>query len=88
MQGAGLSDGRIVLVGKFTQVVSDQANRGYIAALKSDFSLDSSFAGSGANGLINTICTEGTDVDGTNGNVLIGGEFTCIMGWPLITWPG
>ena len=83
LEGTGLGDGRLVLVGKFTQVVSDQANRGHIAALKSDWSLDSSFAGAGANGPINAICSQGTDMDATNGNILIGGSFSSYNGTPI-----
>jgi hypothetical protein len=82
-QGAGLSDGRIVLVGNFTQVVSDQANRNYIAAFKPDLTLDSSFAGAGANGPIYAICSQGTDLDATNGNILIGGSFSSYNGTPI-----
>ena len=76
--GTGLSDGRIVVGGKFTQVVYPaQANRGHIAALTPNFALDSSFAGVGANGHIFAMSTEG---EHDTGNVLIGGDFTAYGG--------
>ena len=77
--GTGLAEsGGVVLGGNFTQVVSPvQANRGHIAALTSSFTLDSSFAGAGANGPIYDLRTEG---DNDNGKPLIGGAFSTYNG--------
>ena len=76
--GTGLSDGRVLLGGNFTQVAPPQGpHRGYIAALTSNFTLDSSFAGAGANGPICDLRTEGNN---NNGNILIGGAFSTYNG--------
>ena len=67
-----------VVGGNFTQVaVPNSANRGHIAALTSNFTLDSSFAGAGANGPICDLRTEGNN---DNGKPLIGGAFSTYNG--------
>ena len=63
-----LGDDRILIGGQFTAV--NQVNRGRLARLNTDGSLDRGFApGSGADGMVRTI---NTNRDGT---VAIGGEF-------------
>lgn len=74
----GLSDGRILFGGKFTQVTHPvTASRGHILAITPSFTLDSSFAGDGANGPIHTLRAQGDD---STGKVLIGGNFTSYNG--------
>jgi hypothetical protein len=77
--GTGLSDGRILLGGNFTQVAPPQGpSRGHIVALTSNFTVDnSSFAGAGANGPIYALQTEG---DNNSGKPLIGGAFSTYNG--------
>ena len=74
----GLSDGRILFGGKFTQVTYPvTASRGHILAITPSFSLDSSFAGDGANGPIHALRAQGDDF---TGKVLLGGNFTTYNG--------
>ena len=74
----GLSDGRILFGGKFTQVTYPvTASRGHILAITHSFTLDSSFAGDGANGPIHALRAQGDDF---TGKVLIGGNFTAYNG--------
>lgn len=67
------SESRIVLGGKFTQVTSPEpADRNFLAALTSSFTLDSSFTGT-TDGPVHALQTQGENDDG---NILIGGNFT------------
>lgn len=74
----GLADGRIVFGGNFTNVLYPaQVSRNHIAAITSNFSLDGSFAGAGADGPIWGMRTQG---DNNNGKPLIAGAFTAYNG--------
>lgn len=67
------SDGKVLIGGSFTNVSGTSRNR--IARLNADGSLDSSFnPGTGANGAVRSIALQ------SDGNVLLGGEFSSING--------
>ncbi len=80
--GASLPDGRILLGGNFSNVKNINGSavtipRSYLAAMTPSFDLDSSFAGTTANGPVYALRTQGQN---DNGNVLIGGNFTAYKG--------
>ena len=66
-------DGKVLIGGSFTNV--NGTNRNNIARLNADGSLDSSFnPGTGTDGLVRSIALQ------SDGNVLIGGDFTTVNG--------
>ncbi|MCI0746199.1 MAG: hypothetical protein L0Y58_12405 [Verrucomicrobia subdivision 3 bacterium] len=66
-------DGKVLVGGLFTSV--NGTNRNNIARLNANGSLDSSFnPGTGANGVVGSIALQ------SDGNVLIGGDFTTVNG--------
>ena len=76
----GGKSGAILVGGNFTQadLLGSNQPRGHIAALTSNFTLDtSSFAGAGANGPIYALSAEG---DNDQGKPLIGGAFSTYNG--------
>ncbi len=68
------SDGKIIIGGVFTQY--NDVDRGHIARLNSDGSLDTSFlaSGVGTNGEVNSVAVQ------SDGKILIGGDFTTYNG--------
>jgi uncharacterized delta-60 repeat protein len=67
------ADGKIIIGGDFIRV--NGVDRGHIARLQSDGSLDSSFAtGLGANGTVYSVASQ------LDGKILIGGGFTSVGG--------
>jgi uncharacterized delta-60 repeat protein len=66
-------DGKILIGGSFNRV--NGTNRNRVARLNSNGTLDTSFnPGAGPDGLVRSIALQ------TNGNVLIGGDFTAVSG--------
>lgn len=79
--GTGLADGRIVVGGNFTHVVSSgSVSRNHIAAITSSFTLDSTFAAGAGAGADGPICGLRTQGDHDNGKPLIAGAFTTYNG--------
>lgn len=67
------ADGRVVVVGNFTEITGVALNR--IARLNADGSLNTSFdPGTGANGLIRAVALQ------SDGKIVIGGDFTSFAG--------
>ena len=81
MCGTGGPDGRIIVGGRFTKMADNTASppvRGHIAAITPSGLLDpNSFAGAGTDGTIYALQTEGGN---SQGNLLIGGNFTSYNG--------
>jgi len=68
-------DGKVLIAGDFTAVSGTARNR--MARLNADGGIDFSFdPGAGANGLVRTIALQ------SDGNVLLGGDFTAVNGTP------
>ncbi|MGI8787576.1 MAG: FG-GAP-like repeat-containing protein [Pyrinomonadaceae bacterium] len=74
------SDGKIIIVGTFTTV--NGANRGRIARLNADGTLDTTFnTALGANDTINNLAIQ------SNGSIVIGGNFLAVNGGAIGTRP-